>query len=311
MLAGLSKEEKKKWDLGDASQYVYLTGGKMLTCDGRNETAEFGDIRAAMKVLNFGDQEISDIFQLLAVILHIGNLKYKSTTVNNMEGSEVNDSGGVTRIANFLGTSKQHLTEALTRKTIFAHGDRVVSPINKQQALDVRDAFAKSMYGKMFILIVNKINNAIFKSKLTKKTSIGLLDIFGFENFDVNSFEQLCINYANENLQQFFIQHIFKMEQEYYTNEGINWKHIEFIDNQAVLDMIGMKSLNILALVDEESRFPKGTDLTMLSKLHSQHGNNKFYVKPKSDLSSSFGVCHFAGNVNYQVSGKNIIFFTI
>lgn len=303
MLAGLSKDEKKKFDLGDPSQYNYLTGGKMLRCEGRNELTYFADIKAAMKVLNFSDQEIFDIFQLLAVILHLGNLKYKSSTVNNMESSEISDSSGATKIAAYLGTTKQQLIEALTKKSILAHGDKIVSPISKSQATDVRDAFVKSIYGKMFILIVEKINNAIFKTKVSKRSSIGVLDIFGFENFDVNSFEQLCINYANESLQQFFIQHIFKIEQQYYTNEGINWKHIEFVDNQLVLDMIGLKPLNILALIDEESKFPKGTDLTMLSKLHSQHSSNNLYLKPKSDLNPSFGVNHFAGGVHYEVQG--------
>lgn len=129
--------------------------------------------------------------------------------------------------------------------------------MSKDQALDTRDAFVKAVYGRMFIMIVDKINDAIYKPKEEARNSIGVLDIFGFENFDVNSFEQLCINYANEHLQQFFVQHIFKMEQNYYTEEGISWKHIEFEDNQTILDLIGMKAMNIMALVDEESKFPK------------------------------------------------------
>jgi myosin-7 len=129
------------------------------------------------------------------------------------------------------------------------------------------------------------------------------LDIFGFENFTVNSFEQLCINYANENLQQFFVQHIFKLEQEYYTKEGINWTKITFVDNQEVLDLIGMKPMNLMSLVDEESKFPKGTDFTMLAKLHNTHTTKKNYVKPKSDVTPAFGVQHFAGTVFYDVPG--------
>lgn len=129
--------------------------------------------------------------------------------------------------------------------------------MSRDQSVDIRDAFVKGIYGRLFIHIVKKINEAIYRPKNTSRSSIGVLDIFGFENFNHNSFEQFCINYANENLQQFFVQHIFKLEQEEYNHEGINWQHIEFVDNQDALDLIAIKQLNIMALIDEESKFPK------------------------------------------------------
>ena len=132
-----------------------------------------------------------------------------------------------------------------------------MSRLAKVQAIDVRDAFAKGIYGRLFIWIVNKLNCAIRKSDELDTCSIGVLDIFGFENFNVNSFEQFCINYANENLQQFFVRHIFKLEQEEYNAENISWQHIEFVDNQDSLDLIAIKQMNIMALIDEESKFPK------------------------------------------------------
>jgi myosin-7 len=115
--------------------------------------------------------------------------------------------------------------------------------------------------------------------------------------------EQLCINYANENLQQFFVKHIFKVEQEEYNKEGINWENIKFVDNQDILDMIGLKSMNIMALIDEETKFPKGTDQTLLNKLHLTHNNKTIYIKPKSDSSILFGIQHFAGSVFYNPNG--------
>ena len=142
-----------------------------------------------------------------------------------------------------------------------------MSTLNHHQSKDVRDAFAKGIYGRLFVHIVRKINAAIAKPDSIggkDKTSIGVLDIFGFENFGSNSFEQFCINYANENLQQFFVQHIFKMEQEEYNNEAINWHHIEFVDNQEALDLIAVRPLNLMALIDEESKFPKGNDQVRL-----------------------------------------------
>jgi len=129
--------------------------------------------------------------------------------------------------------------------------------LSRDQSVDIRDAFVKGIYGRLFIHIVKKINEAIYRPKNNSRSAIGVLDIFGFENFNHNSFEQFCINYANENLQQFFVQHIFKLEQEEYNHEGINWQHIEFVDNQDALDLIAIKQLNIMALIDEESKFPK------------------------------------------------------
>jgi myosin VIIa len=134
--------------------------------------------------------------------------------------------------------------------------------------------------------------------------SLGILDIFGFENFQRNSFEQLCINYANENLQQFFVHHIFKLEQEEYDNEHINWKHIAFEDNQRILDLIAIKSMNIIALIDEESRFPKGTDRSLCDKLHANHGKNENFIPRKTDNSICFGIRHFAGHVYYDCESK-------
>uniref|UniRef100_A0A0A9Z3B2 Myosin-VIIa n=2 Tax=Lygus hesperus TaxID=30085 RepID=A0A0A9Z3B2_LYGHE len=303
MLAGLGKDDKDKLELRDANHYKYLVGGGGITCEGRDDAAEFADIRSAMKVLLFSDAEIWEILTLLAALLHTGNINYKAAIIDNLDATEIPDHSNVSRVAGLLGVPKQPLIDALTRKTLFAHGETVVSTLSRDQSVDVRDAFVKGIYGRLFVYIVNKINNAIYKPKSTARNSIGVLDIFGFENFDTNSFEQFCINFANENLQQFFVQHIFKLEQEEYNLEHINWQHIEFVDNQDALDLIAIKQLNIMALIDEESKFPKGTDQTMLAKLHKTHGMHRNYLKPKSDINTSFGLNHFAGVVFYDTRG--------
>lgn len=303
MLAGLSKEEKKKLELEDASKYAYLTSGNSINCQNRNDENEFLAIRSAMKILSFTNEEFWEIMKLLAGILHLGNVIYKPTVVQNMDaGCEISDNINLIRASNILGVSRNLLNDALVNKTIFAHGERVISHLSRDQAIEARDAFVKAIYGKVFVRIVEKINKTIFKS-LKNKTSIGVLDIFGFENFDTNGFEQLCINYANENLQQFFVKYIFKLEQEEYTSEGINWKNIDFIDNQNILDMIGLKPMSIMALINEETVFPRGSDSTLVSKLHSTHGAKSIYIKPKSDNSILFGIQHFAGNVFYDPNG--------
>lgn len=303
ILAGLTNDEKKRLWLGHASDYRYLTGGDCITCEGRDDVKEFADIRSAMKVLLFSDEEIWDIIVLLAALLHCGNIKYKATIVDNLDATEIPEKINVERVAELLGLPYQHLVDALIRKTLFAHGETVVSTLSREQSIDVRDAFVKGIYGRLFIHIVKKINSTIYKPKQSSRNAIGVLDIFGFENFNHNSFEQFCINYANENLQQFFVQHIFKLEQEEYNHESINWQHIEFVDNQDALDLIAIKQLNIMALIDEEAKFPKGTDHTMLAKLHKTHGSHKNYLKPKSDINTSFGLNHFAGIVFYDTSG--------
>ena len=148
------------------------------------------------------------------------------------------------------------------------------------------------------------MNEAIYTKEISgNKSAIGILDIFGFENFEHNSFEQMCINYANENLQQFFVKHIFKMEQEEYTKEGINWEKISFIDNQVTLNLIAQKPMNIIALIDEQTKFPKATDLTLAQRLHQQHGSHEDYIKPKSENIPIFGIRHFAGIVHYDTRG--------
>lgn len=151
------------------------------------------NIRSAMKILSFSEEQTMDIFRLLAAILHFGNLKYKATVVQNIDTAEINDPLNIQRIAGLLGVQKANLIEALVKKTFFAHGERVITNLSKEQAIEARDAFVKGIYGKIFEMIVQKINETIHKVP-KNKTSIGILDIFGFENFGNNSFEQLCIN---------------------------------------------------------------------------------------------------------------------
>ncbi|XP_048643965.1 unconventional myosin-VIIa isoform X3 [Marmota marmota marmota] len=307
MLAGMSQEQKKKLGLGRATDYNYLAMGNCITCEGRVDSQEYANIRSAMKVLMFTDTENWEISKLLAAILHLGNLQYEARTFENLDACEVLFSPSLTTAASLLEVNPPNLMGCLTSRTLITRGETVSTPLSMEQALDVRDAFVKGIYGRLFVWIVDKINVAIYKppSQEVKNSrrSIGLLDIFGFENFTVNSFEQLCINFANEHLQQFFVRHVFKLEQEEYDLESIDWLHIEFTDNQDALDMIANKPMNIISLIDEESKFPKGTDTTMLYKLNSQHKLNTNYVPPKNNHETQFGINHFAGIVYYETQG--------
>uniref|UniRef100_A0A668VF82 Myosin VIIAa n=1 Tax=Oreochromis aureus TaxID=47969 RepID=A0A668VF82_OREAU len=307
MLKGMTVDEKKKLGLSKATDYTYLTIGNCTVCDGRNDMKEYSNIRSAMKVLMFTDKENWETSKLLAAILHMGNLRYEARTYDNLDACEVVRSPHLTTAATLLEVDVKDLMNCLTSRTLITRGETVSTPLSMEQALDVRDAFVKGIYGRLFVWIVEKINAAIYKPPSSQpkalRRSIGLLDIFGFENFTVNSFEQLCINFANENLQQFFVRHVFKLEQEEYNLENINWQHIEFTDNQDALDMIAIKPMNIISLIDEESKFPKGTDTTMLNKLNFQHKLNTNYIPPKNNYETQFGIQHFAGVVYYETRG--------
>ncbi|XP_062830567.1 unconventional myosin-VIIa isoform X5 [Anolis carolinensis] len=307
MLKGMTLEQKKMLGLRKAADYNYLSMGNCITCDGRDDSKEYSNIRAAMKVLMFTDTENWEISKLLAAILHMGNLRYEARSYDNLDACEVVHSASLITAASLLEVDPQDLMNCLTSRTIITRGETVSTPLSMEQALDVRDAFVKGIYGRLFVWIVEKINAAIYRPPSQEhknvRRSIGLLDIFGFENFTVNSFEQLCINFANENLQQFFVRHVFKLEQEEYNLENINWQHIEFTDNQDALDMIAIKPMNIISLIDEESKFPKGTDATMLHKLNSQHKLNTNYIPPRNNYETQFGINHFAGIVYYETKG--------
>uniref|UniRef100_A0A8D3DRE8 Myosin VIIBa n=1 Tax=Scophthalmus maximus TaxID=52904 RepID=A0A8D3DRE8_SCOMX len=298
MLMGMPAEQKKILSLGNAAEYNYLTMGKCTSCEGRDDVTEYAHFRSALKILMFTENDSWEISKLLAAILHLGNVNFRGTMENNLEGCDI------------LTSSNLAMASQLLEVRIFSWSvlwkESVTKPLTSAQAVDGRDAFVKAIYGKLFIWVVDKINAAIYKPPEDPNKvplSIGLLDIFGFENFSKNSFEQLCINFANEQLQQFFVQHVFKLEQEEYARENIVWKHIDYEDNQQTLDVLANKPMNMLALVDEESNFPKGTDATLLQKMNQFHGKGEIYIPPKNDHEAQFGIKHFAGVVYYDSKG--------
>ncbi|XP_061098661.1 unconventional myosin-VIIb-like [Conger conger] len=307
MLLGLPAEKKKMLSLGNAEEYTYLTMGNCTTCDGRDDAKDYERIRSALKILTFTEKESWEIIKLLAVLLHLGNVNFEGTIMNNLESCDIMNSDHFKMAAKLLEVDTKTLETSLTYRSILTNKETVSKPLSSEQAIDGRDAFAKAIYGRIFVWIVEKINTAVNKSPAngpkSLRKSIGLLDIFGFENFSKNSFEQLCINFANEQLQQFFVQHVFKLEQDEYNREDIVWKHIVFNDNQRTLDLLAIKPLNILALIDEESTFPKGTDITMLNKINQMHGKSKTYISPKNNHDVQFGIQHFAGVVYYDSEG--------
>ncbi|XP_061791016.2 unconventional myosin-VIIb-like [Nerophis lumbriciformis] len=307
MLAGITAEERKRLHLCNAKDYEFLTRGDCITCEGRNDAEDFSRIRTAMKILTFSEEQCFEIFKLLAAILHLGNVSFEANTQHNMETSDVSKSEHFSITASLLEVEMSSLANSLTHRSLRTNRERVTKPLDCDQASASRDAFVKAIYNKLFIWIVGKINSVTYKKLADnpKSTflSVGLLDIFGFENFQTNSFEQLCINFANEKLQQFFVGHIFKLEQKEYLKEDIVWKNINFGDNLKILALLAGKPCNLLALIDEESHFPKGSDVTMLSKMNQQHHGDKTFIASKSEHDTDFGIRHFAGSVYYDSKG--------
>ncbi|KAJ0065199.1 hypothetical protein NL108_006548 [Boleophthalmus pectinirostris] len=307
MLMGMSADQKKSLSLGSAAEYNYLTMGKCTSCEGRDDIKEYAHFRSALKILMFSENDSWEISKLLAAILHLGNVRFEGTIVNNLEGCDIKKSSHFNMAGKLLEVEPKSLGKGLTERSFMTNRECVTRSLTSAQAMDGRDAFVKGIYGRLFIWIVNKINEVIYKPETEDSDraphSIGLLDIFGFENFKTNSFEQLCINYANEQLQQFFVRHVFKLEQEEYARESIVWERIDYKDNQQTLDVLATKPMNMLSLIDEESSFPKGTDTTMLQKMNQVHGKGGVYLPPKNNYETQFGVKHFAGEVYYDSKG--------
>uniref|UniRef100_A0A4W3K6C4 Myosin VC n=1 Tax=Callorhinchus milii TaxID=7868 RepID=A0A4W3K6C4_CALMI len=240
-----------------------------------------------------------DIFKVLAAILHFGNVEIRA--VSEEKSSVKAGDAHLKVFCELLSIKTEEIAHGLCHRKISTTSDTVIKPMTKAQAINARDAVSKHIYAHLFNCIVERINRALqFDGK--QYTFIGVLDIYGFETFDMNSFEQFCINYANEKLQQQFNLHVFKLEQDEYMKEDIPWTLIEFNDNQPCIDLIEAK-MGILELLDEECLLPQGTEENWLQKLHNNFLNkNPLFEKPRM-FRKAFIIQHFADKVQYESDG--------
>lgn len=302
MLEGMSSDQKGKYGLQNAEKYFYLNQGGNCKISGRDDRENYRALMAALDVLSFERSEQDTIFKILSSVLHIGNIYFKKIHDEASHDTVLLGSDAEIKwISHLLQLSEDWLKQALTTKVTETRGDRVLTPYNIDQALDARDAVAKALYSRLFTWLVERINNIICRAERDKNTSLAVLDIFGFEDFHMNSFEQLCINYANETMQFFFNQHIFRLEQKEYSREGIDWSTIEFRDNQPVIDLLASKPTGILCILDDECSFPQATDMSFLEKCHFHHDSNRLYEKPRMS-DPVFYVQHYAGRIKYNVN---------
>lgn len=301
-------DEQLKYDLylGHPSSFYYLTRSSCIELDDVDDAKEFAEMNDAMHKLGFSEAEMRHCFQMVAAVLHLGNIDFVRGDAARTESSRVADPESCKVAATMLEISPEMLEKAMTTRVMEIRGQEATSiPLSIEAASDTRNAMAKTIYYRLFDWLVEKINLSMVPPKGLATRTIGVLDIFGFEIFDSNSFEQLCINFCNEKLQQHFNQHTFKLEEALYQREGIKYDHIEFIDNQPVLDLIEAKSpQGILISLDEEIVVPKGSDTTFLEKIHKTHGQGrtKCYTQPLQSR-TDFVIHHYAGMVTYDSTG--------
>ncbi|XP_075467349.1 unconventional myosin-IXb isoform X3 [Ascaphus truei] len=304
LLLGISEEERREFQLKQPEDYFYLNQNNFKVEEGEDLRHDFERLKQAMEMVGFLPATKKQIFSVLSAILYLGNVTYKKKTSGRDEGLDVGPPEVLDTLSQLLQVKRELLVEALTKRKTVTVNEKLILPYSLNEAITARDSMAKSLYSALFDWIVLRINHALLNKKDVEESvnclSIGVLDIFGFEDFKNNSFEQFCINYANEQLQYYFNQHIFKLEQEEYQSEGISWHNIDYTDNVACIHLISKKPTGLFYLLDEESNFPHATYNTLLAKFKQQHEENKFFVGTPV-MEPAFVIWHFAGKVKYQI----------
>ncbi|XP_070845073.1 unconventional myosin-Vb [Chaetodon trifascialis] len=299
LCASASLPEFKDLGLTSAQDFTFTSLGENIFIEGVNDAADFKKTREAFSLLGIKDSSQSSIFKVVASILHLGNVEICS----ERDGDSchiADDDVHLKHFCRLLGVELKQMEHWLCHRKLATASETYVKNMSSKQATNARDALAKHIYARLFDWIVEHINRALHTSS-KQHSFIGVLDIYGFETFEVNSFEQFCINYANEKLQQQFNSHVFKLEQEEYMKEQIPWTLIDFYDNQPCIDLIEAR-LGVLDLLDEECKVPKGTDQNWAQKLYKQHSSSAHFQKPRMS-NTSFIIIHFADEVEYQCEG--------
>lgn len=298
LCAGAPPALRDMLNLKSADEYKYLQQSNCYSITGVNDAEEFRVVKEALDVVHINKEDQESVFAMLAAVLWLGNISF--TMIDNENHVEAVADEGLFNAAKLVGCSLEELQLALSTRKMRVGNDNIVQKLTLSQAVDTRDALAKSIYACLFEWLVEQINKSLAVGKRRTGRSISILDIYGFESFDRNSFEQFCINYANERLQQHFNRHLFKLEQEEYIQDGIDWTKVEFEDNQHCLSLFEKRPLGLLSLLDEESTFPNGSDLTFANKLKQHLSSNSCF---RGERDKAFTVSHYAGEVTYNTTG--------
>merc|ERR1719210_1175806 len=299
LLSGASAEDRKKYILEDPKNYTFLSNGS-VTIPGQCDADEFEATIEAMRIMGLNEDEISSIWKVVSGGLLFGNMEFKQE--RNSDQAILPDNTFAQKVAHLFGINVNDMTKGFLRPRIKVGRDFVTKAQTKEQVEFAVEALSKATYERLFKWIVTRINRSLDRTKRQGASFIGILDIAGFEIFELNSFEQLCINYTNEKLQQLFNHTMFILEQEEYQREGIEWKFIDFgLDLQPTIDLIE-KPMGIMALIDEECWFPKATDKSFVEKLVTSHSAHPKFMKSDFRGEADFSIIHYAGKVDYSAA---------
>ncbi|XP_051921866.1 myosin-10 isoform X5 [Hippocampus zosterae] len=303
MLHGASEAMKSDLLLGTADEYRFLSGGT-ITVPGQSDAENFTQTMDSMAIMGFNPEELMSMLKVTSAVLQFGNISF--TKEKNHDQASMPDNTAAQKLCHLLGINVMEFTRAILTPRIKVGREYVQKAQTKEQADFAVEALAKATYERLFRWLVHRINRALDRRQRQGASFIGILDIAGFEIFLLNSFEQLCINYTNEKLQQLFNHTMFILEQEEYQREGIEWNFIDFgLDLQPCIDLIErpVQPPGVLALLDEECWFPRATDQSFVEKLTSQQGNHpKFFKSKQPRGEADFSIIHYAGKVDYKAN---------
>ncbi|XP_016122447.1 myosin-10-like [Sinocyclocheilus grahami] len=301
LLAGAGEHLKSDLLLEGFNNYRFLSNGN-IPIPGQQDKDNFQETMEAMHIMSFSHDEILSMLKVVSAVLQFGNIVFKKE--RNTDQASMPENTAAQKLCHLLGINVMEFTRAILSPRIKVGRDYVQKAQTKEQADFAVEALAKATYERLFRWLVHRINKALDRTKRQGASFIGILDIAGFEIFQLNSFEQLCINYTNEKLQQLFNHTMFILEQEEYQREGIEWSFIDFgLDLQPCIDLIERPANppGVLALLDEECWFPKATDKTFVDKLVQEQGTHAKFQKPRQlKDKADFSIIHYAGRVDYK-----------
>lgn len=305
LLKGLSKAQREQFILEDSlSKYKYMSNGDSKLA-GVDDGAEMKETLTAMSIMGLNDDEIAGILRVVSAVMLFGNLEFSQENKNNDQAILLNDAVAQ-KIASLLGVNVTDLMRAFLKPKIKVQRDLVHRAQSVDQVNFAVGAIAKASYERLFRWLVHRLNKSLDRTRQQSVSFIGILDIAGFEIFDTNSFEQLCINYTNEKLQQLFNNTMFVREQQEYLDEGLEWKFVDFgLNLQPTIELID-KPMGIMSTLDDVCLFPQGSDNAFVTRLNETHNQHPKYVVPEIRSRSDFAVVHYAGRVDYQAEGWRV-----